>query len=259
MRGIPRHVSSLAVVASVVLLSGGPGAACASSLGAGAGSDWSSVAHGASVASVYGYGSFTAGRTSVALGGLHYDDGSLTASGPLVAAVAPIASALSVRAWWTQYLGAGGFRAWRLRGGPEWTLPRQATLGAFFAYLENDRDGVQRSGSVEVGVPLNAHWTGKLDTGVARLPGAITAVQGALGVAWSPLANLELSGEAGLARHGAFLGTASGTGGSGGGPSLLPLGLGGNGGGNGRGRSSTPTMTNDVEPTLSLGLRIALP
>ena len=258
MHLVPRHIGSLAVVVSILLLAGRPRVACASTLGAGAGTDWSSVAHGASVASVYGYGSFTAGRSSVALGGLHYDDGTITASGPLVAAVAPIASALSMRAWWTQYRGADDFRAWRLRGGPEWTLPRNATLGAFFAYLENDRGGVQRSGSLELGVPWNAHWTGKLDAGAARIPGAITAVQGSLGVAWSPLTNLELSGEAGVASHGAFL-AASAAGGSGGGPSLLPLGLGGNGGGNGPRRSSTPTTTNDVEPTLSLGLRIALP
>ena len=256
---MPR-IPLLAVVASIALLAWGtPRVAGASPLGAGAGTDWSSVAHGPSITAVYAYGSFTTGRTSVALGGLHYDDGSITAAGPLAAAVAPIAPAISVRAWWTQYLGAGDFRAWRLRGGPEWTLPGAATLGAFFAYLENDRDGVQRSGSLEIGVPLKAHWTGKLDAGAARLPGDITATQGALGVAWSPIANFELNGEAGLARHGAFLGASSATGGSGGGPSLLPLGLGGHGGGNAQGRPSATAPSNDVEPTLSLGLRIALP
>lgn len=233
--------------------------AAASALGAGAGTDWSLVAHGATVTSVYGYGSFSAGRTGLALGGLHYDDGSITAAGPLVAAVAPVAPSLAMRAWWTRYLGEAGFRAWRLRGGPEWTLPRNATVGAFFAYLKNDRDGVQRSGSLEIALPLNARWTGKLDAGAARLPSAITATQAAVGLAWTPFASVELSGEAGLAHHGAFLGSASATGGGGVGPLPLPLGLGGNGGGNGRGPTPPTSTGDDVEPTLSLGLRIALP
>jgi len=236
-----------------------PRAAISAPLGVGAGTDWSSVANGATVTSIYGYGSLSAGRTGVALGGLHYDDGTITAVGPLVAAVAPVAPAIVARAWWTQYFGDAGFRAWRLRGGPEWTLPRKATVGAFFAYLENDRDGVQRSGSLEIAVPVSARWTGKLDAGAARLPGAITATQAALGVAWTPFASVELSGEAGFANHGAFLGSASAAGGGGGGPLSLPLGLGGGGGGTGRGRTTPTSTVNDVEPTLSLGLRIALP
>ena len=261
-RSMLHRTSFLAAVFALALAApSAPRVATASPLGVGAGTDWSSVANGATVTSIYGYGSLSAGRMGLALGGLHYDDGSITAAGPLVAAVAPVAPSLLARAWWTQYFGDGGFHAWRLRGGPEWTLPRNATVGAFFAYLENDRDGVQRSGSLEIAIPVNARWTGKADAGAARLPGAITATQAALGVAWTPFASVELSGEAGLAYHGAFLGSASaaGGGGGGGGPLTLPLGLGGSGGGNGRGRTTATGTVDDVEPTLSLGLRIALP
>lgn len=254
-----RPASFLRVILGLgVLAISTPGLAAASPLGAGGGADWSSAHNGTSITDFYGYGSFTARRTSVALGGLHYDDGTIAASGPLAALVVPVAPAVSARVWATRYLGDGGFRAYRLRGGPEWTLPGSTTLGVFFAYLENNRDGVMRSGSVELAVPLHAQWTGKLEGGASQLPGDLTATQAALGVAWSPIASVELSGEAGLARNGAFLGTASSQSGGGGGPSLLPLGLGGSGGGS-RGKPATTTTLNDIEPTVSLGLRFALP
>jgi len=247
-----------AVLLATVLLAA-PRATVASPWGAGAGTEWSAVEHGASTSVEYGYGSFTLARTSVALGGLHYDDGSITANGPLFAGVAPLGPAVLLRAWAMRYFGDQDFRAWRLRGGPEWTLPGATTLGLYFSYLDSDRNGVLRSASAELAVPFRSHWTARMNGGASQLPGSDTATQGAIGLGWSPHSTIEITAEAGLARNGAFLGAASaGGGGSGGGGLPLPLGLGG-GGGQGRGRSIETTTLPGTEPTLSLGLRVALP
>src|SRR5678815_5388846 len=125
------------LVAAATVVAPPARAFAASPWGAGAGTEWSTVGNGATTAVEYGYASFTPGRWSVALGGFHYDDGSIGANGPLAALALPVGPAVLLRAWGMRYFGDQDFRASRIRGGPEWTLPGAATLGFYFSCLEN--------------------------------------------------------------------------------------------------------------------------
>ena len=233
-----------------------PVAAHAVSFGAGGGTEWSAISSGPSTSAVYAYGACAVPHVTFALGAVRYEDPSTVATGPLAVVIVPVVDALALRAWATHFAGNDGFHADRLRGGPEWTLPRDAMLGVYFTYLDNDRTGVFRTGGAEFEIPVRPHWTARANGSATLDGGTLTALQGAVGFGWSPVASVHFTVEAGLASRNAILVTSSPAGGAGG-PHLLPLPLGGGGGAANRGE--LVAVSAGAEPTLDVGLRVALP
>ena len=234
--------------------------AASAGVGGGGGAEWFAGPADQSTAIVYGYAGWSFDRASIALGALRFDDAQAGRGwGPLLAAAAPVHASVLVRAQAIRYVGEGELRATRLKIGPEWTMPHARTLGIFFTGLENNLGGSVRGASLEFRAPLRAHWIALASGGASRLADSEMSAQAAVGLAWSPSARLEIAAEAGIARNGAFIDVPTpGRGGRGaGGPLGLPIGL-GSGEGSERGGTETRSVVS-TDPTISLGLRFALP
>lgn len=183
--------------------------------------------------------------------GVRFDDSVVGEGNGVVAGVGLAMNATTkLRVWGSRFVGDETFRSWRVKTGPWFSLPRGGELGFYFAHYEDNADGRTDAGIAELGVPLVPQVTGRASAAYAHAPGDLGSQQGSLGVDWSPISRLTLSGELGIARNGAL-----GTGAT---PAsrrpLLPI-LGGGGGGSGA--SSEPKSSTD--PTFQLGFRVTFP
>lgn len=252
---LPLHI----LLVSIALGTAAGSRPAAAGPGAGGGAEWYSGPADQTTGIVYGYAAWTGARSSVALGALRFDDEQAGEGwGPLAAVAAPLGSSVLLRAQGIRYIGETDLRAWRLKIGPEWSMPGERTIGLFFTYLENNYGSIARGASAEMRVPFRPGWAWRMSGGASRLSDSETSAQAALGLAWVPDARLEIAAEAGLARNGAFINVPTpGRGGRGsGGPLGLPIGL----GSGGSERQATETRSAaSTDPTFSLGLRFALP
>lgn len=234
-------------------LLGAVGAATAAPLTAVGGFDHYAGALGQSTNAIVGAVVVGAGGGDLMLAGVRYDDNfagrGVSVTGGLGVPVAPM---MKLRVNGTRIIGDESFRAWRAKVGPQFALPRGQSVTLSYAHYQ-DHLGARSNGAVaEATTPLVPSLTGRASASYATAPQGPPALQGSLGLGWSVVRNLELSGEIGLARNSSG---AAGQPSPGGGPlGGLPLLGGGNNGG-----SSDPARAREVDTTVLLGLRVTLP
>jgi hypothetical protein len=186
---------------------------------------------------------------NVALTALHYDDSRIgNGKGAIVGIGLPLIPSTSLHAWGARFVGDGSFRAWRVKAGPQVGLPMHVNGGIYYLHYE-DNLGDQSNGAIaELGVPLVSGLSGRASVSLATVPNDLKSTEGMVGLSWSPIHSLELSGDVGLARNGA-VGAAP--------ASTLPLGLPllGDGGSSG----GSPSVESRTESTFLLGVRVTLP
>ena len=240
------------IAASICLGAAGPSprAACAAPLTVGGGFDYYSgpsdqITRSALAIASLGFGS--SGSASIA--GLRYDDSSVgEGSGVAVAVGLPLAPASALRLWGSEYAGSD-FRAWRVKAGPQASLPRAASLGVYYTHYQDNADSRNDGVVGELGTPLVSRLTGRASASYATDPGGLPSTQGSIGLGWSPIHSLELSGEVGIARNGGLGGAPL--------PAHRAVDLPLIGGGPGQG--SKGTAETSYGPTILVGVRAVFP
>jgi len=187
-------------------------------------------------------------RMSATLAGIRYDDASVgSGNGALAGLTLGVTPLTRFRAWGTRYVGDQDFRAWRVKAGPEATLPAGGTLGVFYAHDENNLGDRSNSAIAELGMPIVPSITGRVNGSFTATHGAPASMFGSLGLGWAPLRNFEITGDVGRASHGAINQTSSGP------RSRLPL-LGG-----GESTATSSESERPAETVLQLGVRLLFP
>ncbi len=253
----------ITIAAVACLVTNGPAASARAAAGpvpgAGGGAEWFSGPGGQGGAVLHGHVSISGERASLALGGLRFDDRDAGAgAGPLASAALRVADALVVRGSVARYLGDRGLRALRVRGGPEWSLPRGRKLAATLTYLESNLAGVSRGASAELATPLGDRWTGRLSGGLEGASRSRASLAGAVGLSWRPSLRLECYADAGFAEgpRTAASPSSSFPRGPPRGPLGLPLELGTGAAPRTEGEAAASPRAG---PTLALGLTLTLP
>ena len=139
-----------------------------------------------------------AGAASVTLS--RFDD-SIVGSGIGVGAGAaiPIAPTTRMRVWATSYTGDASFSGWRLRGGPQLRLATGQTLALYAAHYEDNVLGTSNSVSLAFGAAASDAIDVRASAGFASGIG-VQGAQGSIGMSWTALRHLELSGDVGMSQ-----------------------------------------------------------
>ncbi len=192
-----------------------------------------------------------AGGGDVTLAATRFDDSQAGAGASVTGALGlPLAPLVTLRIAGTHFTGEQDLTAWRARVGPQFSLPRGATLSLAYAHFRNHLGARSNAGLAEAAAPLVPRLHGRASASLASVPQAGPVVTGGLGLGWSIVRNLELAGEAGvLSSEGGAGSPASGGGGPLGGLPLL-----------GAGGSGAPTPApRETHGTFTLGVRLTLP
>jgi len=239
------RAASLHALAMLILLAAGP--ARAASPSASIGYDFDRGPSGQETRSIVGLAGLGFGSGDLVLGALRFDDSTIgPGTGMVAGGSSRLAPSSGARVLGTRFVGDDGYRAWRIKAGPQWSLGG-ASLWIFYQHDSNNLTGVSDGGAGELMVPLAFQWTVKLSGSYGR-SGDVTGYATAIGAAWTPVPHLKLSGEVGVASN--ALGSSVGPGGR---PSLLPGLL-------GDPRTESRSETGyEAASTASLAVRIALP
>ena len=140
---------------------------------------------------------------SASLIGMRYDDTHAGEGWGLTAGVGvPVLPELILRAFGTRFEGDESFRAWRLKVGPQLGLPAGQSLSAYYSHYDEEGGAKSDGISAELAMPLVERLTGRATASYATSEG-LGSGQGSIGLSWTPLHALELSGDVGLASGGA--------------------------------------------------------
>ena len=183
---------------------------------------------------------------SASLAGIRYDDTIVgTGNAYLGGLGVRLAPMTNLRAWGTRYVGDESFRAWRLKGGPQLSLPGGRSLGLYYMHYSDNAEGKSDGVSGELNLPLFPGLSAQASAAQATTPGDQRSTQGSVGLSWTIVHGLELTGEMGIARGGAASEFV---------PSRGPLDLllGGP-------PPSTTTTTTSTESLALVGVRVTFP
>ena len=142
-------------------------------------------------------------RVHATLAGIRYDDAIAGEGNGVLAGLAiGVTPAARLRAWGTRYFGDADFSAWRVKAGPEATLPTGGTIGVYFAHDESNVGEPSNAGIAELGVPLVPTLTGRAGGSYSVTRGTSNSVFGSLGIGWSPVRNFQITGDVGRSSNG---------------------------------------------------------
>jgi len=238
IRIIRRHAGGM-----VMLLLGLPSSGRAASLSAAGGFDYyqGPVSLTRGVVAAVGV---DVPNATLALGGVRYDDQQTGAgTSGIVTGAVRVHPVVALSAQVTRFVGDEGFRAWRVKLGPQLLLAGSRTLLAYSRDQE-DAGAVTQSGVIESEFPLLARWKGHASGSYATAGPGLHGMQGAVGLGWSPLSRLELTGQLGLAQQAAVTSYGPGP------RSLVPLLP---------SKNSQSTSATDFSPTALVSIRISAP
>jgi hypothetical protein len=184
--------------------------------------------------------------------GVRYDDTTIGPGTSLTAGVGVPVGGAKLRIAGTRFLGDDAFRAWRAKIGPQLSLPGGRTLTLSYQRYQDNQSSHSNGAIAEATAPIMERLGAKASASYATVMEGPAAVQGSVGLSWSPIAHLELSGEVGAARNAsAVAGQPI--------PGRQPIGglpiLGGGSSG-GTGPSS---IQEQVVRTVLVGVRVSLP
>lgn len=183
---------------------------------------------------------------------IRYDD-SVTGRGNALFANAgvPVPGLGRLRVIGTRAIGDEGYRSWKLRAGPEWSL-HLLTLGVYGLHQEDNAAARLDAVGAEVGTSIVPSLSAQVGGMVGRHEGSANASQGSCSLVWSAFAHVQLLGELDVGTGAPTSTTAT----SGGGPlQRLPVS-----GGLDAGRPGTRTIDGQsVETVGLLGVRFVIP
>jgi hypothetical protein len=193
-----------------------------------------------------------AGGGDVTLAGVRFDDTAIGTGFNVTGGVGvPLAPVATLRVAGTRFVGDETFRAWRAKVGPQFNLPGDRTVTVSYAHYQDNLASRSHGAIAEATTPLVPHLGGKASASYASTASGPAALQGSVGVSWSPVTRFELSGEVGMSRNAA--GTAGQPFPNPGLLDGLPIVGGGPGG------SGNTEASSKVEGTVLLGVRVAVP
>jgi hypothetical protein len=229
--------------------------AFAGALTGGAGFDYQTGPSSQSYRSALLFGYAEGASWDLTLAGIRYGDSRL---GPGLGLFAngslPIAPHVRVRGIGLRAVGDDSYRAWRWRLGPEFRLPADRVLGAYYLGLTNNIGDRFGSVGVEVTSPVAPNVTGQIGSSYGKWRGDATSAQASLSGIWRPLGRVLLLAEFDVGRNLATTSTSGPSGG--GGLGGIPI-LGGIGNGRGRGGETSQT-SSDVTEAGQIGIRFLL-
>lgn len=240
----------LAVPVALILLAL-PSHGSALPIGAGAGVDRQSGPNGRGYTAGLLFGTASVGLTDLTLAAIRYDD-SQTGYGNAVFANAGllVPGFAKLRVIGSRSIGDTGYRAWKLRAGPEWSI-HVLTLDAYGLHQEDNASAKLDALGVEVGTSIVPSITTQVGGLVGRREGGANSSQASCGVVWSAMSHVQLIGELDVGRD-----VISSTSSTSGGGSLLHSPV--NGLGAGGPQAKTDTQAS-METVGLLGVRFTIP
>jgi len=143
------------------------------------------------------------GLASFSVTGMRYDDNHAGNGTSVTGGIGiPVFPAVQMRTFVSRYVGDEAYRAWRVKVGPQVGIPTGQSVGVFYSHYRDNGDVVSDGATAELATPLIAGLSGKVTAAYAKAEG-LKSGQGSVGLSWTPVGHLELSGEVGLARNGA--------------------------------------------------------
>lgn len=229
-------------------------AAQGSPLSGGAGVDYLSGPGGQSTKSAVAFASLTLVGADVTVAGARYDDNQIgngvTGSGSVGL---PLSPATKLRIAGMRSIGDDTYRGWRVKAGPEWTLPGGPTLGLFYTHARDNTPSTSNFASGELDVPVQGVVAAQGSLTYGSLPDGLHTTQAGLGLRVTPSNRFLLSVECDVGRN--VIGGLEG-GVPGGGSGRVHTG------GNAKrvsGGSTGTTSSSDLVASLQLGFRILIP
>ena len=143
------------------------------------------------------------GGTELVVAGVRYDDNLVGKGVNATAGLGvPAGPAVKLRVQGSRFVGDGSYQAWRVKAGPEFELPRGQSVQLWYMHYQDNHQVKSDGAILEAAIPLADRLTGKLNASYATAPQDLRVLQGAVGLAWTVVPHLELSGEIGLAQNG---------------------------------------------------------
>jgi hypothetical protein len=186
---------------------------------------------------------------SLALTAVRFDDSNVGEGNAVAASLGmPLAALATLRVTGMRFIGDEAYRAWRIKGGPEFGLPASARLGLFYTHFEDEADFRSDAVVGEASMPIAGGLTGRANASYAWAPNDLSSQQAAIGLGWSAVRFLEIYGEGGIAVNGALASSPIPSG------SLLPLPILGE-----PDASGPPHKESKTEGTATVGFRLMFP
>jgi len=199
----------LLLVLSVVILAVSP-AAQAGPVSGSVGFDYSSGPEDQVTRAALGVAGVGGKIGDVFVSGIRYDNNVVGPGlGGVVGLGLTISPAWQLRASATRFVGDQDYRDWRFKAGPLVSLPRDASLGIYYTRDESNAAPHFDAGTAEAGLTLPAGFASRASIGVASAADGTNGWQASMGLSWSPVPLLELSGEVGLAEDAFAAGSRS--------------------------------------------------
>lgn len=193
-----RRFAALGIVSLTLALCGRSAGAAASGA---AGYDYYRGMEHRETHTVLGVAGVPVGAGDVLGGGLWFDDDVVGSGyGLVLGGGIALGGPAALRVLTTRFVGDEGYRAWRVKVGPQWTLAGGGTLGLSWVRDVNNLGPDTDGGAGELSVPLASRWTGRLSGSIGR-SGDVTGYAASAGAGWTVAPHLELAGELGLARN----------------------------------------------------------
>ena len=235
-------VFTLSIVCAPAPSAGSP------SLVGGGGIDYSQGSGGESTRGVLAIVGSSVGSGNATLALVRYRDSATGDGLGWIGAVrAPLARGHGLAASGARFVGDDSLRSWRVKVGPVLELPSGGTAGVYYTHAQDDAGARADAAAAELSLPLSARFTGRASGAYGSAPGGLRTALASVGLGWAPAHGLELTGDLGVSRNGAFATTP----GSPSNPLTRLLGRGGSRGGT--------TRETRVDPLLQLGVRVLLP
>ena len=229
------------------------GAAHASPVSGGAGFDYTSGPNGQTTKAGVAFASLSLLGADATIAGARYDDNQIGSGVSGIGSVGlPLSPATKLRVIGARSIGDDTYRGWRLKAGPEWSLPGGPTLGLFYTHASDNTPATSNFASGELNVPLHNALSAQGSVTYGSLPDGLHTTQAGFGLRVSPSKRFLLSGELDVGRNvvggigGTIPGGGSGRVHSGGGSKRSSIG-------------STGTPSSDLVASLQLGFRVLIP
>jgi hypothetical protein len=248
----PTSSRSLVLAAGILFSLAVPSHGSALPIGGGAGVDRQSGPGGQDYTAGLLFGTASVGIADLTLAAIRYDDSQTGYGNALFANAGHLVPGFAkVRAIGSRSFGDSGYRAWKLRAGPEWSV-HLLTLGAYGLHQEDNAGATLNAVGAEIGTSIVPTLSTQVGGMVGRRDGSANSSQASCGVVWSAFSHVQVIGELDMGRGV----TSSSSSTSGGGPlqhlSATALGTGG-------GTGDKTTTQSSIETVGLLGVRFTIP
>ncbi len=230
------------------------GTAQAGPISGGAGADYFSGPGGETNKAAVAFASASLVGADLTIAGARYDDNQIGRGVTGIGSVGlPLGVSTKIRVTGARSIGDDTYRGWRVKAGPEWTLPVGPTIGLYYTHTSDNLPSTSNLASAEIDVPLHSAISAQGSLAFGSLPDGQNTRQAGVGLRVSPSRRFLFSGELDVG-HNVVGGLESGIPGSGSGRVQKSGGMKGSSGG-----MMGTTSSSDLVATLQLGFRVVFP